>query len=537
MSYKNFGDDVFGLNDTNRSDVAEQVVQEDYEQNTVGIYEETAVAQDKRRYDFTEYAVGQSTKRKTKKSYNRSGNVLMENGGGHRDFNEKNNKYYEDVHTNRIRIQAEQDALTEKQKSKLKGGLQKLVDNRSKSSVKKKMKSCSDRAFEGETLGDFLARVNSEDGQDEDSVVSGKRKNDVNDYDWVLSDKRNRREFQVSHGTNGNEKPRAIEESNEEYIVTKVIIQSNDDEWLEKHKRADDGDKPKSSESEVPIQISRKEIHHMQQLTKKLYGREITQDDYVESVKQKLIGENKKSQKRNDEPQDMVEQDMDEWELENYNPQEDDGEDAGEHVDTYTQEWQKAIDAESRKNMAPDVEWHRTVYGKIQEEKCMSLNPYLFITTQSSIDSLIDDTGIHTALECCMRRLKFNMSKDERTFDSIKKWAKIIDHCDVVFSKCKFYTCRIKMESKNKYKNMSDLKNLDAKFTEEKRLVLYHDMKNGFFICNHFTLLQKEKEEVQKEEKRIFADDYLTKKEDLTSQKNYKYRWMSYCYFQYVNTF
>ena len=273
----------------------------------------------------------------------------------------------------------------------------------------------------------------------------------------------------------------------------------------------------------------------MQHLSEKLYGKKITEEDYVETIKNKLAGNvNKKSS--SEEPENMIDQDMEDWELENYNPQENENDDAGEKVDNYSDTWQKAMDAQSRKNMAPDVEWNRTIYGKTRETECTKLDPYMFITTRDAKDRLMDDIGIHTILECEMRKLMFNTNQEEKTFNSIKKWAKTIDNCDIVFSKCRFYNCKIRVKKKQTM-NIKDLSGSGYDLEIEKRLVLYHDMKNGFFVCNHFVLIDKEKHEIEVKEKRIFADDYLKVREDKTAQKNYKYKWFGYTYLQYINEF
>ena len=250
MAFKSFESEVFGITDGDTGDVAQQIVRTDYDQNTNCIYEESSVAVDKKRVDFADYQIGKTTKRKKKKNYNRKGEVIIDDGGLYEDFSSKN-KYYEDVHKDRIHVQAEQEALTDEQKNNLKGGLQKLVSLRCDKEANNDL-----QALKGENLKDFLDRIReNKQNMSGNTQKNKKSKNDKNDYDWILSTTRNKREFQVNKDTKDD--GRIIDDDDDDdengVFVTSKLSLNNDDEWINEHsKRNGDGEK---KQNEIPIQI------------------------------------------------------------------------------------------------------------------------------------------------------------------------------------------------------------------------------------------------------------------------------------------
>ena len=581
----------------------------DAEQSKYGIYDEQAVARNKRAFDLGQYAAGSSKKRREHFSHARKNEVPIGGPGADPSFTTTGDKYYEDVHRERGAFFNDASKITDEQRRELKSGLRRvarLMHARRAAGTDAAAYADTSVARPNESLADYLERVRALDKAAADATAGRPDgdddeddDDDDDDYAWALSGTRNKRDFLADKAAAAVDKNDATtaraaasatapvsdelaDEATDDYVRTYATIPNSGGtggkgSWMNSHRMppgsgggegpgvrggsgggggGDDDDDDGPCVQKVPIQIARSEIAHMQRLTARLYGEPISERDYVDSVRERVEKSASSGAMHTDgaESQNGVHEQALEGDL--IDP--DDvvpsgvGGDAevasrGEHVESYTQSWRHAARANAQTTLLPVIDWSRTVYGHTSDEQCASIDPYLFLTSEAARELLVDDIGTHTQFECAARELRFSATgAAERTYDSIKEWARSIATCDAVFRKCLFYDAIVSgaVDDGDAVATAASADTRERRRQQQqrrrrssKRMVICHDLKNGYFACTHFALVPRvgNATGVQQHNKEIFSDSYLKNAGDRTISALHRYLWLSHCYVEYLD--
>ena len=485
-----------------------------------------------REREWGDYGVGKTTKKKSETLKSKRARESNPSAKFDADFNEKANPAYEDVHTPLQQLAAQQDYEDEDKKKVLKTKLKDLVHKRSG------LLSIEERPGVGESLQDFMKRRRL--SNIEKSLLKSEK--DQNDYDWILSGKRNFSPAQTEK----------LQHETDDFVTKTVTVAQPKEVWLKKHIKRSDGDgveidnKEEMEDEEkekaaLMVRVSKKEIHYMQKLTEKLYGKAVGEKEYVDEVARRVT-------------QRVVQQEQHDWAEESTRGigglgtdltadlsivqgfgEEDGNSDIanGFHVE---KNWKTAHDAQSHKNLIPSVHWERTLYGKQSTEECLNnIDAYQFITSAEKKGTLMNDFNARVPFECTAQSIIQSSVDDEqkRVFVSFRQWAERFEECDIVYYHSLSYT--------SSYRVLSSKTNT-LETCKTKRLVIFHDLKNGFFVCNHFELVPKMvSEQVQSKTGGValFSQDAAEgrtngEKDHATQTEKHDYLWFGYCYLQYV---
>jgi len=528
-------DEDFGNNGID----AQAMLNEDEQINNQDFFEEEhqLFADRWREREWGDYKLGKTTKKKEKtnaKKRKRENNPSAKYGS---DFNEDANPAYEDVHTPHQRLQVRAEFDDDGKKEQLKESLQKLVERRSNPQP-------DQHAKVGETLQEFMQR------REGDDVVEKKTK-DPNNYDWILSERRNvivapKKDVPLSA------------DDEEEFVTTMALAEKPKTSWLkDRVRKSSDNEDAENSEKDekdekdeenekdekekLMVRVSKKEIHYMQALTEKLYGKAVGEKEYVDEIAANVALQIESKPVK-------IAAESDQWVDEGtrlsannefsadlsivpgFGEEDGNADDGGGfHVQ---KDWKTAHDAQSRKNLVPRVHWDRTFYGTHPADECFSvIDPYQFITDMQKKQTLMNDFLARVPFECTAQSILQSALTDaqKKTFTSFRQWGDCFEECDIVYYHSLTYTATYKVMEEN-----------IATMVEKKRLVVFHDLKNGFFVCNHFELVPKEKVKKQKNSSiALFSKDAAAGKtsnagDHATETEKHNFMWIGYCYLQYV---
>lgn len=484
-----FDDDVFDFEATGAS--GRSRIDRDREINEKEIYNEKSIYRNANNNSAYDYAQGKTKKRKKKVNFKRGNEINMdgEEEDQMADFDSRKNPNYEDAYTkeNLLGVQKDMD-MTSEDKEKFKSTISSFITKKKKIKLEQDMSALKD----SNNLGDFLKSVNRAKKQAENLVNSNE--------DWLFSNKRNKDKIKYSKH-NKKSLENSDENSDENDLLKKKIkIKNTNKDWFEERMNEDQKVDKKDlgnndigvEDQEYEIKVKRSEFNYMKELTKKMYGKSIDEDQYLEMVSQKFTSNDKKNE-------NIPNFDISK-ELETLN---DDYVADLDLEDTFdvqkdSQKIKKSSAAISGDNIIPQIDWELTPYAKFSADKVRKINPFRFILNIDTKEELMDDDKLFLPLDCAMKKLLLNTNDQEKIFKSIKEWFAYIQMCDVYHTETKTYRYLGKSDSKNAF-----------------RLVIYHDLKNGFFICNHFEL----------QKKNGTRDD----------EKKFEFIWLNYCYLECIN--
>ena len=545
----------------------------DAEQSRFGIYNESAVARDKRGFDIGQYAPGKARKRSREHDYSRANETRIDAGGADPCFTSTGDAYYDDVHATRCEFQAREATVTDAERARLKEGLgrvAKLAHARRTAGSNAAAYADTSMAQPGETLADYMERAHALDAAAA-AAAGGAGATDATDVEWAMSGVRNKREYLASKGDAGDSGAASAaaaatsDGGDGDYVHTYATVEPSADDWMNKHRApggasggaagggfakgggggtgaldADDDDGGGAAapvDHRMPIRIARSEIRQMQALTARLYGKPVSEDEYVDTVRRRFEkmtrggadGDDDDGGVRlGDDDDDAV---MDRNDVVAAAGGDAEVEGRGDCVESYTSDWRNTKRADAHTTLLPAVDWGRTVYARTADAECaLGIDPYAFLTSTASRERLVDDIGTHTQFECAVRELRFSCtSAEQRTYDSIKVWAACIATCDVVFRTCVFYTVAPAVARASSHR---------------RRMVICHDLKNGYFACTHFAIVPREGRDDgggggvadDAPRREIFSDSYLRRAADRTVSTRHRYMWLSCCYLEYLDT-
>lgn len=469
----------------------EQFVTDDRQINEQDIFNERqAYVSNSSGRQLGDYRVGDTRKRKKTKKFARAGEIDLDTRQ-YDDFVESKNPYYEDVHNNtayREMLREEAKRAREgPEKDKFLRGMQFLVDMRSKSSAKNERQRSEARSTierkENETFDEYLERVKVETGVKEAETAEATARRDKNNYDWLLSEARNKRD--VANQASGKDQTKDDANDSHEsadYVFTHVRGSQVEDNWFLDHTKGSGAEKPSEQANELLIRIPKKEIEHMVELSRRLYGKAFDKNEYIEQVKAKILREEGMTGATGGgKPGTEAAVADSELMVDTVS-----GTSADQDVYHYDKQWEQAADAEKRTSLVPEIDWARTVYGRTKPELCSDLDPYAFLTGTAA-ETLLNDNKVHVQVECSMRNLRFNVPTYERRFYSVRTWAEEhLSGADVAYSSCTEYSARYKANNSSEMATGAE-----AVMRTEKRLVFFHDLGNGVFLCNHFAMVPK----------------------------------------------
>jgi hypothetical protein len=337
------------------------------------------------------------------------------------------------------------------------------------------------------------------------------------------------------------------EKKEEDVVRTKVVLGkrlTQKEEWMRRHVDRDSGEKTgknaknakgKGDEGndegeggggeleEVEIEIPRVEIETIQKFTAKIYGQAVTEDEYVDEIKRRVAAAEEELRRAKSTDVDnvdgggggkegMLKQQTDEMAFAGnvsttaasfYRAFSDDATPASE----FQRRWKRAQEAQqdsSQKGAGrlPSIDWKRTAFGRTRADvSATTIDPCSFLfgdgTDQrdalfgSSSSGSVNDRGDGTSdearqtmleLECQLRRLRYNDDADHRftTFDSLKQWIGVLGRCSFTHVQTTPYDVS--------FRSKTNAAGDNSGITVEERVMVAHDLHNGFFVCNHFLL-------------------------------------------------
>lgn len=472
-----------------------------------------------------------------------------------------------------------------------------------------------DAPLPGESVQQFLARRKAAEAgaalESNNDTSSRKRKTvDPNNYDWILSGNRNA--SQARHMTSSASLRRqaiakteaamagekmaadAADDADADVITKKIKVAKPTNDWIAAHRESSKGAGAAAAaaaapdeEEELMVQVPRKEIEHMQKLTEKLYGKAIGQEEYMDEValdvRKRIVASASRGSKMGGDGDDENDEfrykatwvdettggvnsfigaesgaGVDLSLLPGFGDENGTGDAGGGNE--FDAAAQVKRDASNKKHLAPRIKWAQTPYGSQSSEKCMlSIDPYQFLTTRSSKRKLMDDLGVRMDFECEARSLiavSTKVGQSIRVFASMRQWAEAFDNCDIVYYHSVSYTARYRRSNDEIRRLLREAgKGEEARdeyqYEVHKRLVVFHDLRNGFFVCNHFELVPKQSTQVgatvtaakateaKASNVALFSKEAAegktgSEKDHATVTDEYNFLWFGYCYMQYV---
>jgi hypothetical protein len=498
----------------------------DFFERERGIFEDRRGITDPSQIDRSAYDVGTSRKRKNARLFKRNNEIVLDGKtGGVPDFDSSQNKFYEDAHA----LLDERQKLLEdfkdpKKQKNMKTALEDLVAKRSAQATRTVDRYAKDSKHRAKVDN------NTDAGAGEDGNNKGVR--DKNDYDWVLSGARDPYDpYHVGSLASGKE---------EDFVTETVQLQQGEDDWIKSRLEPLDGGeedasnptKKESSKTEIIVSVPKREIEHVQALTSRLYGVAVGEAEYVASIRAKIVASasrggdavsggvvEEEEKNKKDPVQQQIEREFQDYitsGTDNYSTNADDMQ-----IESYGNSWQQALDADSERNILPEIEWNRTVFARFSPQEVLAQNPFSLIIEPSSIELLLEDDKTFAEFESQTRRARYCDEPDKHVFTSMKAWGKRYARCDIVHRKTASYNA-----SYRKKEDSGGGKASEANWSAvtEQRIVTYHDMKNGFFVANHF-VLSKDQQDV----------DNSTPSS--VQQSKYIFIWIGHVYLQYLNSF
>lgn len=265
---------------------------------------------------------------------------------------------------------------------------------------------------------------------------------------------------------------------------------------------------------EFTIKIKKTEIDFVKSVTEKLYGQAINDQDYINLIERKIKNEtNVISVDGFDPSKEIALNDTHASELDI---------DEDFEVKSQAEKIKKSTAAINGENLVPEIDWSKTVYGKKSPKYLLKLNPFMFIVKNEAKEALINDEKLFIPLDCALKKIQLNFNEKEKRFEKISDWSQHVRMCDIYHANTIVYLFKDENVGADKLMVLDDKDDMfidpeEKKRKEEEkkkestkkeeqtkkiqRMVIYHDLKNGFFVCNHFQLeLKNIKEDSEKTE-------------------------------------